>query len=167
MEKPFIVVDRLPSELDWTLSKFYIDGIRRCVGVEDEKREVKVKGETCIKANIYPLGLRYSPKFSKEYFVDKDGYLNHTKTDRFNKEHEMIWVMNVPLFEFILIHWGNTDDDTDGCYIVGKDFATFDKQKGVSASRVTYIEIYPVIWKKIKADQAAGITTYIQYKDAV
>lgn len=163
---PLIVVDRFPPEPDWTLSEFYIDGIRRGVGVEDEHRDVKVKGETRIDNGIYPLGLRYSPKFSKHYFVDDAGYLS-PKYDkkRFNTEHHMIWVKETPRHEFVLWHWGNTDDNTDGCYLVGKDFATFDTQKGVSASRMTYLQIYPVIFQHIKRLEKAGEIPQILYRD--
>lgn len=166
MNKPYISVHRFPSEPDWTLSEFYIDGIRRGVGVEDEHRDKKVHGETRIPNGIYELDLRLSPKFSGEYFADDAGYLSkiHDKK-RFNSEHLMIWVKDVPGFEWILWHWGNTDDHTHGCYIVGHDFATFDKQKGVAASRKTYTEIYPVIFQHLKMKKAAGEKVYIEYKD--
>ena len=31
----------------------------------------------------------------------------------------MLWVRDVPGFEYILIHTGNTDEHTSGCLIVG------------------------------------------------
>jgi hypothetical protein len=160
-----IIVDRFPSERDWTLSEFFIDGIRRGVGVEDENRDVKVKGETRVDSGIYELDLRHSPKFSHSYYADDEGYLNKTKTDRFKNEHQMIWVKGTPRHEFILWHWGSTDDNTDGCYIVGSSFATFDKQKGVSGSRIKYTEIYPVIFQHIKRMKALGIVPKIQYRE--
>lgn len=157
-------VTRNLSEVDWTLSKFEIITGIKGFGVEDEKRQVKVKGETCIPVGIYELDLRYSPKFSKSYFVDKDGILSQVKNARFNKEHEMIWVKNVTNFEYVLIHWGNTDDDTDGCYIVGSTLGTFNGQKGVGGSRNKYTQIYPVLWKAITEAKAKGLKTYIEYK---
>lgn len=164
-KKPFIVVERYEPEPDWMLSDFYIDGYLKGVGVEDEKRDQKVKGETAVDNGIYPLDLRYSPKFSKSYYRDENGYLNPTKTDRFNVEHEMIWVRDTPRHEFVLWHWGNTDDDTDACYIVGSTFATFGTQKGVAGSRKKYTDIYPIIFQKIRANQRLSISTYIEYKD--
>jgi hypothetical protein len=163
--KPSIVVERFPSEKDWTLSEFYIDGIRRGVGVEDEYREVKVKGETRIPNGVYELDLRISPHFSKEYFADDHGYLSKYKDARFKTEHLMIWVKDVPGFEFILLHWGNLDDSTDGCYCVGCNFATFGTQKGVSGSRAKYLEVYPVIYQMIVKNKKEGIKTFIEYKD--
>lgn len=169
MTKMQLFVDRAPSAPDWTLSKFYslskdVSG----VGVEDEKREVKVKGETRIDNGTYQLGLRVSPKFSKEYYRDDDGNLIAAKDRitveqmrKYHTQHEMIWVLNVPNFDFILWHWGNTDDHTDGCYCVGTTYAPFGVQKGVSGSRAKYMEIYPKIWKAIK-----GAGAEVTYREA-
>lgn len=164
MEKPRIIVERFDSEKDWTLSEFFIDNIKKGLGVEDEKRSVKVKGETRIPAGIYELGLRQSPKFSSSYYVDKDGNLSQIKSDRFARAHELIWVKDIPGFEFVLWHWGNTDDDTDGCYIVGSSTSTFNGQKGVGGSRAKYVEIYPIIWKMIKEAQEKGKKIYVEYR---
>lgn len=163
-----ITVQRQPSDKDWTLSKFFSDdGLITGVGVEDEFRADKVKGETRIPAGTYDLDLRISPRFSKEYFRDENGNLIHTSkrttAELMNKyafQHELIWVTNVPGFEFILWHWGNTDDDTDGCYIVGSSFETFGNQKGVGGSRIKYMEIYSTIWRAIKAGNVQ-----VEYKD--
>ncbi len=166
---PQIIVERYPSEKEWTLSDFFINGKKSGVGVEDEYRLEKVKGETRIPNGIYELGLRDSPKFSSSYFVDEHGNLNQTKTDRFNKPHQLIWVLNVPNFEFVLWHWGNSDLDTDGCYIVGSYIGNIEvvkggvkeTRKGVVSSRVKYVEIYPIIWNMI----ASGQKIHVQYKD--
>lgn len=168
MEKGGIVqiaVERYPSAQDWTLSEFFINGVRFGFGVEDEKRNIKVKGETRIPNGIYEMGLRISPRFSKHYFSDDQGFLNVVKSERFYKEHELIWVKDVPLFEYILWHWGNTDDDTDGCYIVGSSFDTFNGQKGVANSRATYVKIYPLIYAMIKFNESKGLKTYVEYRD--
>jgi hypothetical protein len=168
-----ITVQRLKSETDWTLSSFFFDSVQRGVGVEDEKRSVKVKGETCIAAGTYVLALRYSPKFSESYYRDDEGFLIAKKDrttpeleSRYHTAHEMIWVKDVPNFEYILWHWGNSDDDTDGCYIVGSSFATIGTQKGVGASRKKYIEIYREIWQTMNALKAEGKFLSVTYKDA-
>lgn len=170
-----VVVDRYPSGTHWTLSDFLILSEKKAVGVEDERRETKKHGETCISNGIYPLGLRDSPKFSSSYYVDENGFLSRTKTERFNKPHQLIWIKDVPNFEYILIHWGNTDLDSHGCYIIGAFFADFvvtnphtklkETRKGVAASRDRYVQIYPIIWKMIKDAEAKGETIYIQYRD--
>lgn len=163
-----IDVIRKPSEKDWTLSTFYFDGIEKGKGVEDEEREVKVYGETRIPNGIYEMDLRYSPKFSKQYYRNNEGKIIHwrkRKTEALRKEyntaHELIWVKDVPNFKYILWHWGNTDDDTHGCYIVGSFFATLGGQKGVGASRKKYEEVYPIVWKAIKEGNVS-----VEYKES-
>ncbi len=155
-----ILVDRMRGEADWTLSQFHFDGIKKGVGVEDEYRLIKVKGETRIPDGIYKMGLRVSPKFSSSYYRDDEGNLISSKdrktpeqSAKYHTAHEMIWVLNVPGFEFVLWHWGNTDDDTDGCYIVGSVFGALGTQKGVAYSRAKYVEIYPELWRSIKAGE--------------
>ena len=56
---------------DWTISHLHINGVSTYYGVEDEIRAVKVKGETAVDYGIYKLGIRYSPKFSKEYYYSE------------------------------------------------------------------------------------------------
>lgn len=165
MTEAQIIVHRYPSEADWTLSEFTINGELHGYGVEDEHRDAKVKGETRIPNGLYELDLRHSPKFSRHYFVDGHGYLNKTRTDRFTQEHQLIWVKDVPNFQFVLWHWGNTDDDTDGCYIVGSSFHTFNGKKGVSGSRVKYTQIYPLIWQMITGNQSNGLKTFVEYRN--
>jgi hypothetical protein len=160
-----IIVERFPSEKDWTLSEFSILGVKRGVGVEDEKRDVKIFGETRIPNGIYEVELVYSPKFSSSYFVDANGYLSQTKDVRFNKEHSLIHVKDVPNFTSILWHWGNTDLDTHGCYLVGSSFGTVKGRKGIIASRKKYTEIYPIIYGLILNNKNKGLKTFVEYKD--
>lgn len=164
-----IIVDRYKSEADWTLSEFIINGLNNVVkkgfGVEDEKRDVKVAGETRIDNDVYEIEFVDSPTFSSSYYMDKDGYLSQVKTERFNKPHLLLHVMNVKNFLAILWHWGNTDKDTRGCYIVGSTLATFDKRKGVGGSRAKYVEIYPVIYQLYIARKAQGLKTFVEYRD--
>lgn len=168
MEVQKITVLRQASKPDWTLSDFQFDGIKKGVGVEDEKRDVKVKGETRIPNGIYNLALRISPKFSNEYFRDDEGNLIRAKERitpeqiaRYHAPHEMIWVKDVIGFEFILWHWGNTDLDTDGCYIVGSVFGSTNGREGVINSRKKYMEIYPIVWRSLQKG-----TVQIEYKEA-
>ena len=65
-----------------------------CFTLEDEFREVKISGETRIPAGTYNVTLRTEGGFNQRY-DDKFG------TD-FNKG--MLWVRDVPGFEYILIH---------------------------------------------------------------
>lgn len=172
MEVSNVLVLRNPSTPDWTLSNFYFDGKEKGKGVEDEKRAIKKKGETCISLGIYNFGLRFSPKFSKEYYRDDEGNLilaKERKTPeqiaKYHTMHEMLWVLNVKDFEFILWHWGNTDEDTDGCYIVGSVFGKTKGKDGVLNSRKKYTEIYPILFRSIKEAEKAGKFVTVEYKE--
>ncbi len=119
-----ICIERFLFERDCTVGRLYIDGVLKCFTIEDEMRTIKVRGETAIPYGVYKLGLRYSPKFSPKF------------------GHEMLWVKDVPGFEYVLIHWGNTDDDTDGCLVVGDKVGVISGQTAVLNSIATYKEIY-------------------------
>lgn len=138
-----IIVERFNSGSDDTLGRIYINGKLVGYTIEDEFREVKVKGETRIPAGTYKVGKRYSPKF----------------TPRFG--HDMLWIKDVPGFEYILIHTGNTEKDTDGCLIVGKKIGKLDGKRAVLDSKIAYKEIYPVISDAI--DRGEDVT--IHYMD--
>lgn len=156
-----ITVIRQKGQKDWTLSSFIAnDNSFKGVGVEDEKREIKVFGETRIPAGTYNLELTPSPKFSKEYYRDDQGNLIIAKDwfygspelkEKFKWQHEAIHVMNVPNFTSILWHWGNSDLDSHGCYLVGSVFGKTKGRDGVINSRKKYAEIYPIIWRAIRS----------------
>ena len=79
-----------------------------CYTLEDEEREVKVMGETCIPNGTYKLGLRTEGGFHSRY------------SKRFPDIHQgMLEVKDVPNFKYILIHCGNTDEHTAGCLLLG------------------------------------------------
>lgn len=152
-----VKVIRYKHEKDWTISKFTFDNVLMGYGVEDEFREVKVHGETRIPEGTYKLDLRNSPKFSSKYFRDDNGILieasKRTSANLikiYHTAHELIWVKDVPGFEYILWHWGNSDDDSHGCYIVGSSLGIIEGQEVVLQSRKKYEEIYPLLWRAIK-----------------
>jgi len=79
-----------------------------CYTLEDESRTEKVYGETCIPEGEYCLGFRTVGGFDAKY------------AHRFADIHMgMLHVLDVPNFKYILIHCGNTDEDTAGCLLLG------------------------------------------------
>jgi hypothetical protein len=57
----------------------------------------------------------------------------------------MLYVQNVPGYEWILIHGGVTAEDTLGCLIVGED----DGPEKIKNSGKSYQKIYPIIAKAL------------------
>lgn len=99
-----------PIDYPYTIGKMYIDGDYFCDTLEDRVRdinkngkfdngEVKVAGETAIPYGRYQVVVTMSPKFKRE----------------------LPRLLNVPNFEGILIHRGNTDKDSAGCLLLGEN----------------------------------------------
>ena len=137
---------RYNSESDYTDGLFFIDCDFRAYTLEDEFRTKKVYGETRIADGRYPVTLRTEGGFHNKY-LKKYG-------SDFHKG--MLWVRDVPEFEYILIHIGNDDDDTAGCLLVG---STADKDRGfIGASGNAYKDIYPEIADAILRGEEVFIT---------
>lgn len=87
-----------------TIGELYIDGVFQCYTLEDIERDVKIKSETAIAKGKYKVMITMSNRF-KRY---------------------MPLLLNVPNFQGVRIHAGNTNHDTEGCILVGqarsKDF---------------------------------------------
>jgi hypothetical protein len=133
-----------------TLGLLYIDGVFACFTLEDEMRDVKVKGETAIPNGTYDLRLRTWGGFHERY----------AKADHWTGGiHEgMIEVMDVPGFTDILIHTGNLDKHTDGCLLVGDGVSQNVTDLGsLTGSRTAYKRIYPQI-RKAMQDGVVTIT---------
>ena len=119
-----------------------------CFTLEDEHREKKVMHETRIPAGRYQITLRTVGGF-------------HTKTlakygAGFHKG--MLWVRDVPGFEYILIHTGNTDDHTSGCILVGDSSQqNLTKDGFIGASGDAYKRIYPPMAAALEAGQEVWI----------
>ena len=95
---------------NYTIGTLFINGERFCDTLEDKNRDVnrngkfdgkekKVQGETCIPFGTYKVTLNLSPRFKRP----------------------LPRLLNVPNFEGVLIHRGNTAKDTEGCILVGEN----------------------------------------------
>ena len=124
-----------------------------CYTLEDEARALKVKGETRVPAGTYNIGLRteggFHSKYSKKYFGIHIG---------------MLHILDVPNFEYILIHTGNTDEHTAGCLLVGdaQENNNIISDGFVGKSVNAYKRIYPSIAKAIQQGEEVTIT-YIDF----
>jgi hypothetical protein len=98
---------------NYTIGNLYIDDQFFCNTLEDKNRdlnkngrfdngEMKVYGETCIPFGKYKVTINMSPKFGRE----------------------LPRLIDVPSFEGVLIHRGNTAEDSAGCILVGENKVT-------------------------------------------
>jgi len=120
-----------------------------CYTLEDESRTKKVAGETCIPEGEYRLGLRTVGGFDAKY------------AHRFADIHMgMLEVLDVPNFKYILIHCGNTDEDTAGCLLLGDSQENNNiKENGfIGRSTQAYYRIYQDIAKAVEKKEEVTIT---------
>ena len=128
-----LTLDRKYKLPTYTIGKLYIDGEYFCDTLEDKDRgltdnmtvseisKIKIKKETAIPTGTYKVTITYSNRFKKN----------------------MPLINDVKGFEGIRIHSGNTNQDTEGCVLVG-----FNKVKGnVINSRDTYNKLFSVLSK--------------------
>lgn len=144
-----ITVDRYRSNANATLSKVYVNGQFICYGLEDKYRPdgQKVDGETRIPAGKYRVTARTEGGFHSRY------------KKKFGDWHRgMLWVRDVPGFEWILIHIGNTDADTAGCLLVG--LSATESTMFVGNSTGAYKKLYPMV-----IDAALAGDLEIEYLD--
>lgn len=98
-----LTLKRKYSKPSYTIGHLYIDGKYFCDTLEDVVRDLvtdkKVKGRTAIPAGRYRVILNWSPRFGKPLPL----------------------LLDVPHFEGIRIHSGNTAADTEGCILVGEN----------------------------------------------
>ncbi len=107
---------------------------------------VKVPGETRIPAGRYRLDLRRGSPMAKRY---------DAKYAEFQHDG-MLWLRDVPGFEWVYLHVGNTDKHTDGCPLLG-DLA--DEVNGtVIHSRRCYERVYPQIAPRIASSEPCYLT---------
>lgn len=140
-------VVRYHSSDDFTLGMLLEETEGReflCYTLEDEYRENKVSGETRIPDGTYNITLRTVGGFHGRY------------QKKYGSMHKgMLWVRDVPGFEYILIHTGNTDEHTAGCLLVGNSSDT----KGFIGSSVNaYKRVYPKIAEALEAGEDVTIT---------
>lgn len=135
-----------------TLGSFLIDG--KSAGVlclEDGKRVPKIHGETRIPAGTYKLTLRTEGNVNEKY-LERFGPAFH---------HGMLWLRNIPEFEFVYVHCGNFVTQTEGCLLTGRGFnppADATKPYSVTDSETAYRKLYPPIAAAILAGADVRIT---------
>ena len=118
-----------------------------CFTLEDEKRSVKVYGETRIPKGTYKIEYR------------KEGGYHNKYKKRFPSIHRgMLEVRDVPNFTHILLHCGNTDNDTDGCLLLGNVVSqNITKDGFLGQSTDCYKRIYPILSEILDSQKQLSI----------
>jgi Family of unknown function (DUF5675) len=105
---------------------------------------------TAIPAGRFPVVLSPSPKFEKSTDPWVQKYANR-----------MPHVVDIPGRSLIMIHWGNSAVDTDGCVLVGETQG----QDFIGSSRAAFAQLYAFIaqeasvgncWLTVRRDRIPG-----------
>ena len=137
-----LLLQREPKGKDWTFGKLFVNGVAECDTLEDRVRDVagrpvkewKVPGRTAIPRGNYKLTLHNSPRFKTvlPMLIDVEGY------------------------SYVLIHWGNFHEDTEGCILVGK---------GRTASAIINSKVeFARLFRKIKQAMDAGEEVWLEVR---
>jgi len=121
-----------------------------CYVLEDQFNEPKIPGETRIPPGRYEIEFR-----------DEGGMVKRYKK-RFSWHRGMLWLQDVPGFQFIYMHVGNKDDDTDGCLLVGDGQVSNVIDRGMVT---TSVAAYRRLYEKIAAELDAGEAVWITVED--
>lgn len=102
---------------DCIIGELFIEGVFECYSLEDIERPVKVAGVTAIPRGHYEMVITYSERFKRLLPL----------------------LLNVPNFDGVRIHTGNTSAHTEGCILVGKSKT----ENQVLQSKVAFDELFP------------------------
>lgn len=140
-----IKVQRVLSNKEETLGIMYLNGVPFCWTIEDQKQDKKVMKETRIPEGVYEIKLRteggHHEKYAKQFPAIHKG---------------MLELQNVKDFQFILIHIGNTEKDTDGCILVG-DAPVLGEKLSIVQSTVAYEKMYKRVISCLDAKEKVTI----------
>lgn len=132
---------RTIKDARFTMGDLYVDGVFECYTLEDAVRDIaadgagKIFGETAIPAGRYKVIYTLSPRFKRN----------------------MMRLLDVPHFTGILIHGGNSIDNTEGCILVGDKVSPGAILPGSSTPAVKRLEE-----KVVKALQAGDVWITIE-----
>lgn len=98
-----LFLQRFAQTPEYTVGRLYIDNKFYCHTMEDVVRDLtkeeKIIGKTAIPEGTYKVIVNRSPRFKRD----------------------LPRLLDVPYFEGILIHRGNTAKDSGGCILVGEN----------------------------------------------
>ena len=113
-------LDRTHYEKGSTVGDLYVNGIWEAVTLEDEVRAEKIPGETAIPTGTYDVLITWSPKFKRRLPL----------------------LIDVPGFDGIRIHPGNTHHDSSGCLLVGENVITHEGIPFLTHSRKAFDRLF-------------------------
>lgn len=138
-----LTLRRIAKRPTYTIGRLYINGVKFCDTLEDRDRgltqdmpledikKIKVPNKTAIPAGTYPITMNIiSPRLSRQIF-----YRQNCDGGRVPR------LLNVPGYDGILMHVGNTAAHSSGCILVGEN----NKVGMVLNSKDTFLKLYKLL----------------------
>lgn len=126
-----VTVERYVSDGDSTLSRINVDGVFCAYGLEDAYHATKLAGKTRIPPGRYRVTVRYDGRHYEQY------------QRLFPQWHRgTLHINDVPGYQWVMIHVGNTADDTEGCLLIGSSAVIKNGRMMIVGSRDAYRRFY-------------------------
>lgn len=129
-----------------TISNVYVDNIFECFFCEDKVREVegvpvsewKIPKETAIPRGTYNVVITYSNRFKRM----------------------LPELQNVEGFTGVRIHSGNTEADTEGCFLTGRSISGINGVGGITGgtSKAAFAPLFEKIRSALACKQKVTLT---------
>jgi len=115
---------------DRCIGGLYIEGVWFCYTLEDTDRKleeggVKIPGQTAIPRGRYKVIINYSNRFKRD----------------------MPLILDVPQFEGVRIHAGNTPESTEGCPLLGMEYDA--PTHNILKSKIAFDEFFEILEKSL------------------
>lgn len=143
-----IKINRLNDNTLSTIGTLHVDNVFECFTLEDTHNVPKIYGKTRIPSGKYRLKLRTGSPMAIKY------------ANRYTWHRGMLWLQNVPGFEYVYIHTGNNEEHTDGCILVGKTCSCMIGNQHLSGSKIAYKDLYEIVIKAM--DDGEEVTLEIE-----
>ena len=116
-----LTIKLLANRPTYSISKLYIDDVYFCDVLEDTQRGLKQTDDLQVIKSKKVYGSTAIPRGT--YKITMDVVSNKFKSRSWAKPYggKLPRLLDVPGYEGVLIHPGNTSKDTLGCILVGKN----------------------------------------------
>lgn len=130
-----------------TLGLLYLGNRFFCYTLEDSHRDLKIPGQTRIPEGRYPLS------FNGNLTELTQRYRNRFPWFEFHIE-----IKNIPNFDLVYLHIGNSHQDTRGCILLADGVNAGSSEKMVSQSQRAYERFYRSIYPRLTSQSSLEIT---------
>lgn len=139
-----ILLTRLYDSGEATLGMLYYkrDKLKYCYILEDTYNKIKIPGSTRIPAGQYQIKLRTTGSTYQKYCNHKNPIIREL-----TQKYGILHLQDVPNFKYVLIHIGNSNEDTEGCLLPADVANNFSTEPGrITHSTYAYIDLGKAVY---------------------